>query len=1246
MKRRYDMKNVKRINKAIISMLMAVCCIVSAAVFAYASADGAAIIDSGTCGENLTWTLDENGKLTISGTGEMEDFGRSNYTPWYSYCSDITSVVIGDGVTSIGESAFDGCSSLTSINIPDGVTSIDESTFADCSSLTSINLPDGVTSIGDEAFYGCSSLTSIDIPDGVKSIGDSAFKYCSSLESIDIPDGVTSIGEDAFEDCSSLISIDIPDSVMSIGEDAFEDCSSLISIDIPDGVKSIGRYAFYNCSSLISIDIPDGVTSIGACAFSNCSSLTSIDIPDGVTSIGEYAFEDCSSLEGVIDIPDGVTSIGESAFEDCSGLEGVNIPYGVASIGRWAFGGCSGLKKIDIPESVTNIGDSAFDGCSRLKSINIPQSVESIGSCAFQNCSCLKKVTVLNKNCSIASNSLDYIFETSVFYGLENSTLQTLAERNGYEFKIYCTHKNTTEHKAKAETCTEIGNTAGTTCDDCGEWLTGERLFVPHTDKNTDHVCDTCLNAIGTVTSSGTCGENAMWTLYDNGLLMITGEGYLSYWGSFNSQSTVTEVVVDDGITGIHDWCFSSFSSLTKTYISDTVTDIGSSAFYSCSRLESVNIPDGVTSIGGSAFEDCSSLTSIDILDGVTSIGGSAFEGCSSLESIDIPDGVLSIGEHAFEDCSSLISIDIPDSVMSIGEDAFQDCSSLESIDLPEGLTNIGAHTFAGCLSLSSIDIPDGVTSIGEHAFGGCLNLKSIYIPDGVKTIYRETFGGCLNVRSIDIPDGVESIGDYAFRGCSSLVSVDIPDSVTSIGDKAFYGCLNLKSIYIPDGVKTIYAETFRDCLNVRSIDIPDSVEIIESRAFESCSNLESVNLPKSLKTIGNEAFFNCSRLKTITILNPSCTIYNSSSTIPETAVIKGYEGSTAQAYAEKYGRKFEAIPLVCPHANTTEYDAVAATCTEAGYTAGTYCEDCEIWIDGHIQDAATGHNYKSTLKKATTSKNGSITETCENCGDVRSKKTIYKAEAFSLSTDEYTYNGKTKSPRVSVADSKGNALVEGTDFSVDYTTDRKSVGEHKVTVTLKGNYSGKKTLTFVILPKATSRIDVESKTKTLYIDWAKVTGADGYRVYVHKGSKQVLAKNVTDCDCTVKDLKTGTKYEVKVKAYFKVDGEKVYAEKAASANTATKPSKGNIKSLAAGTKQVTVKWYERNCTSYQIRYSTDKNFGTYETVTVKGADSVSKTIKSLKSGKTYYFKIRAYKSVDGVKYYGSFSTVKSVKVK
>ena len=211
---------------------------------------------SGTCGDNLEWTF-SGGTLTISGEGAMDDFD----SPWGDYDSstapwselDINEIVVEDGVTSIGDYAFEGCHSLTEIV-----------------------MPDSVTSIGDGAFDSCTSLTSVAIPDSVTSIGEGAFTYCASLESITIPYGVTSIGDSAFEDCSSLTEIVMPDSVTSIGYNAFKWCSSLTEIVIPDSVTSIRSWAFMNCTSLESITMPDSVTEIGYCTFDECNSLTDI----------------------------------------------------------------------------------------------------------------------------------------------------------------------------------------------------------------------------------------------------------------------------------------------------------------------------------------------------------------------------------------------------------------------------------------------------------------------------------------------------------------------------------------------------------------------------------------------------------------------------------------------------------------------------------------------------------------------------------------------------------------------------------------------------------------------------------------------------------------------------------------------------------------------------------------------------------------------------------------------------------
>ena len=253
---------------------------------------------SGQCGNDVYWELDVFGTLSISGSGSIPDY-ITDSVPWDQYREEIKTVMIQNGITSIGSHAFYNCSNLTSVTIPEGVTSIDGGAFWDCSSLTSVTIPESVTSIGSHAFCNCSNLTSVTIPESVISIGNDAFSNCSNLTSVTILEGVTSIGDGAFSSCSSLTGISIPEGVTSIGNYTFAFCISLTSISIPEGVTSIGYDTFSNCSNLTSVIIPESVTSIGDYAFVDCGSLTSITIPEGVTSIGRYAFRGCSSLTSI-----------------------------------------------------------------------------------------------------------------------------------------------------------------------------------------------------------------------------------------------------------------------------------------------------------------------------------------------------------------------------------------------------------------------------------------------------------------------------------------------------------------------------------------------------------------------------------------------------------------------------------------------------------------------------------------------------------------------------------------------------------------------------------------------------------------------------------------------------------------------------------------------------------------------------------------------------------------------------------
>ena len=201
--------------------------------------------------DNLTWKLYEDGTLNISGTGAMKNYGYSNNRSPVFWNTDVTSIVIEEGVTSIGNEAFHLCRNLISITIPKTLKSIGNNAFYDCTSLTSVTIPGNVESIGESAFYYCDNLTDVTLQDGVKSIGDAAFIWCNNLTNIVLPNSVTSIGYYAFKDCTSLTSITIPDSVTSIGNDAFYNCSSLKTISL-SCKSSLKRSNFGEQADLVS----------------------------------------------------------------------------------------------------------------------------------------------------------------------------------------------------------------------------------------------------------------------------------------------------------------------------------------------------------------------------------------------------------------------------------------------------------------------------------------------------------------------------------------------------------------------------------------------------------------------------------------------------------------------------------------------------------------------------------------------------------------------------------------------------------------------------------------------------------------------------------------------------------------------------------------------------------------------------------------------------------------------------------
>lgn len=273
----------------------------------------ATVTSSGTCGANLTWTLDDEGTLTISGTGAMTDYSAPRQVPWNSSRSAVKKVMIDSGVTGIGAYAFQNCTALTDVVIPEGVTHIGASAFDGCTGLTGITIPGSVASIGDYAFYICSGMTTVTIPDGVVSIGTYAFYGCSGLTSVVIGTGVNSIGTYAFYGCSGLEEIRFNAAAMNdlsesngVFYNAGKDGGG-ITVHIGANVTRIPAYLCYPDPwseyppKITEIIYAEGSVceSIGAYAFRKCTDLTSIVLDKSVTSIGSFAFTDCTGLTDV-----------------------------------------------------------------------------------------------------------------------------------------------------------------------------------------------------------------------------------------------------------------------------------------------------------------------------------------------------------------------------------------------------------------------------------------------------------------------------------------------------------------------------------------------------------------------------------------------------------------------------------------------------------------------------------------------------------------------------------------------------------------------------------------------------------------------------------------------------------------------------------------------------------------------------------------------------------------------------------
>ena len=664
------------------------------------------------------------------------------------------------------------------------------------------------------------------------------------------------------------------------------------------------------------------------------------------------------------------------------------------------------------------------------------------------------------------------------------------------------------------------------------------------------------------------------------------------------------DIVIPKGVTSIGDYAFYDCDSITSVSIPKSVTSIEDKAFEGCSSLTGIMLPNGLKNIGNSAFIDCTSLTSIKIPKSVTSIGWGTFFNCSSLTDINIPDGITSIGDSAFAR-SGLKNVVIPASVTDFGDDIFSDCNELQYVTFSNGITKVltkDGRWFSRCKKLKKITIPK---SLGNIDFGRicreCYSLEMIEIDsdnqaylaiDGIvydksrtKVLYcPQGFKG-----ELIIPDGITSIEGGAFLGCSKLEAISIPESVTTIESHAFENS-GLKSVVIPGSVETIEYCAFANS-GLKSVVIPGSVKTIEESVFSCCTELKKVIIKDGVETIGRLAFEFCTGLTDITI--PS-------------SVTEIVDYSTA--------------------VGNLRYEPFAG-CNKNNITI--HCEK-----GSYVYGYAYGQGYK--IKTDITGTNQIIIASnfTKTYGDA-----AFSIDAVTSGDGKLSYVSDNES--VAKVDAKGKVTLTG-------------VGTAHITITASEtkNYSEAKKVITITVKKKDSAGNTDNNSNLITAkNITKTYGCKAFSLGAKSKSGGKLTYSVADKKVATIDKKG----KVTVKGYGQTKititsaAKGKYPKSKKTITLTVKPVKTRIASVkSTKSKNMVVKWKkDTKATGYVIQYSTDKKFKKgVKTVTITKNKTTSKTIGKLKGGKNYYVRVCTYKKSNGKQIKGSYSAVKSIKVK
>ena len=752
-------------KKRILSILLAALMLLSALPLGMVDTAYAAALASGKCGDSATWTLDNTGTLTISGTGatynyDMDDDGNSA-APWCTKAriQRVNKVVVNSGITELGYSMFSNCTQLTSVSLPSGLKRIGSCLFLGCTRLSAITIPSSVTTIESNAFTHCDSIAAITLPSGLRTMGDAVCSQMAKLTTATVSGGVTYLSNYAFNDCPSLKTITLPNTVKSIGICAFRYDTALKDVYFNGSVTqwtSIqiageGNSALYNadvhCTGLPAPTVTGGSDAQGRPTLKW----------NAVTGAAKYEVYRARSMNGDYIKYSTVTG---TSYTNISYIENGNTYYykvraldANGTAGAWSSVVSVTYKQTLSAPSVTGGNDSQGRPTLKWKAVSGAAKYEvyrarskdgdyikysTVTGTSYTNTSYIEsgstyyyKVRALDANgtagawSSIVSVTYKQTLSAPTVTGGNDAqgrpTLKWNAVSGAAKYEVYRARSRSGDY-IKYATVTGTSYTNTSYIEDGNTYYYKVRALDANGTAGTwsSIVSVTYRKPAAATVASGKCGDSAAWKLDAEGTLTISGTGRMYDY----------EWPADRGGT-------------TPPWLANKYRD----------SIRALHVEQGITYIGRCAFDSCGNLSDVTLPTSLRIIGQCAFNDCTALRSIQLPEGLTTIMEDAFN-AAGLVSITFPSTLGELRDGAFMNCEKLQSLRLPEGLTTIGDWAFYCNPNISSIYIPASVTTIGEEAFIYYNNLATVRyggsqsqwsavsvaanaFPDGVRYVYN-----------------------------------------------------------------------------------------------------------------------------------------------------------------------------------------------------------------------------------------------------------------------------------------------------------------------------------------------------------------------------------------------------------------------------------------------------------------------------------------------------------------------------